>query len=110
MEAVWKQVLGSVGETILGFASDGAGLKQVGEVAVEGNLSEADHNADARQGFDFGGEVRSAVAEFLREGLVAGWGAADDGGDPGVTELEAIVAGDSQRPSCEAELVGELDT
>ena len=105
MEAVREQILGSVSETILRLALDGAGLEQIGEVAVESNLSEADDDADARQGLDLGGKMRGAVAEFLREGFVAGWGAADDGGDPGVTKLEAVVAGDGQGSGGEAELV-----
>ncbi len=94
MQAVGKKVLGSVGEAVLGFASDDAGLKQKGQIAVEGDLSEADDDADAWQRLDLGGEVRRAVTNLLRVGFVAGRCAADDGGDPGMAELETIVAGD----------------
>jgi hypothetical protein len=105
MEAVREEILGSVSETILRFARDDAGLEQVGEIAVEGDLSETDDDADAWQGLDLSGEVRGAVAEFQRKRLVAGWGAANDRGYPRVTELEAVVAGDGQRSGGEAEFV-----
>ena len=82
-----------------------AGVEQVGEIAVEGDLSEADDDADARQGLDFGGKVGGAVANLLGERLVAGRGAADDRGDPGVAEFEAVVAGDGAGFAGEAELV-----
>jgi len=39
--------------------------------------------------------VGCAVAHLLRGRLVAGRGAADDRGDPGVAELEPVVAGDA---------------
>ena len=97
--------MGSVGEAVLGFAGDDAGLEQVGEVAVEGDLAEADDDADAGQGLDFSGEVDGAVADLLGERLVAGRGAADDGGDPGVAEPEAVVAGDGAGFAGEAEFV-----
>jgi hypothetical protein len=105
METVREQILGSVGKTIFRFANNDAGLEQVGEVAVEGDLSEGDYDTDAWQGLDLGGEVRGAVAEFLWERLVAGRGAADDGGDPGVAEFETVVAGDGQWSGGEAKLV-----
>ena len=105
MQAVGKTIVGAVGEAVLGFAGDDAGLEQVGEIAVEGDLSQADDDADARQGVNLVGEVAGAVANLLRVGLVAGRGAANDGGDPGVAELEAVVAGDGAGFGCEAELV-----
>jgi len=49
METVREQILGSVGKTIFRFANNDAGLEQVGEVAVEGDLSEGDHDTDAWQ-------------------------------------------------------------
>ena len=51
------------------------------------------------------GDWKGAVAEFLWERLVAGRGAADDGGDPGVAEFETVVAGDGQWSGGEAKLV-----
>jgi hypothetical protein len=78
MQAVWEKVLGSVGEAVLGFAGDDASFEQKGQIAVEGDLSEADDYADARQGLDLGGEVRPAVTNLLGVGFVAGRGAADD--------------------------------
>ena len=41
---------------------------------------------------DFGGKVEGAGADFVGGGLVAGRRAADDRGDPGVAEFEAVVA------------------
>ena len=94
MQAVGKDVFGAVGEAVVGFARDDAGVQEMGEIAVEGDLTQADDDADARQGLNLVGQVSGAVANLLRGGLVAGRGAADDGGDPGVAELEAVVAGD----------------
>lgn len=105
VEAVGEKVFGSMGKTILRFASDDAGVKQIGEVAVEGDLAEADDDADARESLDFIGQVRGAVADLLGERLVSGWGAADDGGDPGVAELEAVVAGDGLGLTGKAKIV-----
>ena len=94
-----------MGEAVLGFASDDAGVEQIGQIAVECDLSEADDDADAGEGLDFVGQMGGAVANLLRERLVAGRGAADDRGDPGVAELEAVVAGDGARFGGEAEFV-----
>jgi hypothetical protein len=105
MRAIREEVLGTVGEAVLGFAADDAGVEQVGEIAVEGDLSQADDDTDARQGLDLSGQMGGAVANLLGEGLVAGRGAADDGGDPGVAQLEAVVAGDGAGFAGEAELV-----
>ena len=105
VQAVGQKVVRAVGETILGFANDDAGFEQKGEIAVEGNLSQADDDADARQSLDLVGEVSPAVANLLRLGLVAGRGAADDRGDPGVAQLKAVVAGDGARFAGQAELV-----
>ncbi len=105
MQAVGQAILGAVGEAVFGFALDDAGVEQVGEIAVEGDLSEADDDTDAREGLNFVGEVGGAVANLLGLGLVAGRGAAHDGGDPGVTELQAIFAGDGAGFGGEAEFV-----
>ena len=104
-EAVGQDVFRSVGKTVVGSACDEAGVEQVGEVAVPGNLSETDDDTDARESGDFCCEVLRAVADLLREGLVAGRCAADDGGYPGMTELEAVVAGDGFGFCGEAEIV-----
>ena len=104
-QAVGQGVFGSVGEGVVGFFLDDAGVEEVGEVAVEGDLAEADDDSDAGEGLDFSGEMLGAVADLLGEGLVAGRGAADDGGDPGVAETEAVVAGDGAGFGGEAEVV-----
>ena len=105
MQAAGKTVVGAVGEAVFGLALDDAGVEQVGEIAVEGDLSEADDDADARQGLNLVGKVDGAVANLLGVGFVAGRGAADDGGDPGVAELQAVFAGDGAGFGGEAELV-----
>ena len=105
VKAVREHELCSVAETILRFASDDAGLEQVSEVAIESDLSEADDDTDAWQGLDFAGQVGGAVAEFLGRGLVSRRGAANDRGDPGVAELESIIAGDGVGFGGEAEFV-----
>ena len=94
-----------MGETILRFASDDASVEKIGEVAVEGDLAEADDDTDAGEGLDFIGQVRGAVADLLWERLVSGRGAADDGGDPGVAELEAVIAGDGLGLAGQAKVV-----
>src|SRR5258708_15836720 len=94
MQAVGKTIVGAVREAVFGFALDDAGVEQVGEVAVEGDLAKADDDTGARQGLNLVGKVGGAVANLLGVGLVAGRGAANDGGDPGVAELQAIFAGD----------------
>ena len=97
--------MGAVSESVFGFARDDACVQQEGEIAVEGDLSQADDDTDARQRLDFSGEMSTAVPNLLGEGLVAGRGAANDGGDPGMTELQAIFAGDGAGFAREAELV-----
>ena len=105
VEAVGEGVLGGVGEAVGRFAGDDSAMVQVGEVAIEGDLAEADDDLDAAEEVDLRGEVGGAVADFVGEGLVGGRGAADDGGDPGVVEDEAVGAGDAAGLVGEAELV-----
>jgi hypothetical protein len=80
-------------------------VQQIGHVAVEGDLSQTDDDADTRECLNFIGQMDCAVANLLRLGFVTGWGAADDGGDPSVAEFEAIVTGDSTGFAGESELV-----
>src|ERR1700755_2709753 len=105
MQAGWKMVLGAVGEAVFGFALDDAGVEEMGKIAVKGDLAQADNDTDARQSMDFVGQMSRAVANLLGVGLVTGRGAADDGGDPGVTELQAVFAGDGAGFAGEAEFV-----
>ena len=104
-DAVGKEVLGGVGEGEGGTALDDSLLEEMGEVAIPGDFAEADDDANFGQGGDFGGEMGGAVADFLRGGLVAGRGAADDGADPELAELEAVVAMEGDGFAGEAELV-----
>jgi hypothetical protein len=105
MEAVGKKILGTMGETVVGFACDDASVQQIGHVAVEGYLSQTDNDANTRESLNFIGQMDSAVANLLGLGFVAGWGTADDGGDPGVAEFEAIVTGDCTGFASESEFV-----
>ena len=102
MQAVGENVFGAVGEAVLRFAGDDSGFEQEGQVTVEGDLTQADDDADAREGLNFSGEVACAVADLLRVGLVSRRRAANDGGDPGMPELEAVVTGDGARLAGEA--------
>jgi hypothetical protein len=105
VKVVGEKVIRSVAEAVGRFAGDDASMQKVREVAVEGDLSETDDDADAWERLDFAGEVGGAVANLLRLRLVTGRGATDDRGDPGVAEFEAVVAVDCAGLAGEAELV-----
>lgn len=104
-EAVGEEVLGAVGEGVGGAAFDDSLPEEMGEVAVPGDLAEADDDANFGERGDLCGEMGGAVANLLWSGLVAGRGAADDGTDPELAELEAVVAADGHGFGGEAELV-----
>ena len=104
-DAVGEEVLGGVGEGEGGATLDDSLPQEIGEVAVPGDFAEADNDANFRERGDFGGEMGGAVADLLRRGLVAGRGAADDGADPELAELEAVVTMDGDGFAGEAELV-----
>ena len=105
MQAVGQHVFGGMGEAVVGAAGDDTAEQQVGEEAVPGDLAEADDDADHGQHFNLRREMQGAVPDLLRRRLVAGRRAADDRGDPGVTKLEAVVAGDGAGLRGKAELV-----
>jgi len=104
-DVVGQKVLSCVAEGVGGAAFDDTFVEQMREVAVPGDLAEADDYADLRKRGNFGGEVRRAVADFLGCGLVAGRGAADDRANPDLPQLEAVVAADSGGFAGQAELV-----
>ena len=104
-DLVGQKVLGRVREGVGGAPLDNALIEQVGEVAVPGDLAEADDDADFGQRGDLGREVRGAVADLLGRRFVAGRGAADDGADPDLAELEAVVATGGGGLAGEAEFV-----
>lgn len=104
-KAVGEEIFSAVGEGEGGATLDDSLPEEMGEVAVPGDLAEADDDADFGECSDFIGEMRGAVADLLRGGLVAGRGAADDGADPELAELEAVVAADGDGFGGEAELV-----
>jgi len=83
---------------------DALGLEDV-EVDVEGDLTEGDDDFEVGEEFKLALEVRTAVAEFLGSGFVAGRGAVGGGGDVKVVELEAVFAGDGDGLGGEASLV-----
>jgi hypothetical protein len=97
MQSVGEKILGSVGEAVFRFAGDGSGMQEMGEIGVEGYLSQADDDTNARQSLNLRGQVSCAVANLLGKGLIAGWGATYYSGDPGVPELETVIAGDGAR-------------
>src|ERR1700761_2127199 len=91
-EAVGELVLGAVGEGVGRAAGDDPGEYKLGEVAVPGDLAQADDDTDFGQRGELLREMRAAVADLLRGGLVAGRGAADDGGNPSLAQSQAVVA------------------
>ena len=105
MQPVGEKVACAVGEAVLGFADDNSGLKEEGKITVERDFAEADHDTDARESLNFSREVGAAVANLLGQRLIARRSAANDGGDPGVAKLEAIVAIGGTRFTREAKLV-----
>lgn len=105
MESVGKKILSAMRETIVGFACDDASVQQIGHVAVEGDLSQTDDDADTRERLNFIGQMDSAVANLLGLGFVARRSTADDGGDPSMAEFETIVTGDSAGFAGESEFV-----
>src|SRR6266702_4882263 len=104
-QAVWKRVFRAMAEAVVRPASDDACKQEMGEETVPGDLTQADDDADAGQRVDLGRQMHSAVADLLRRGLVAGRRAANDGGDPGMTQAEAVVAGDGSGLGSESKLV-----
>src|SRR6185437_5095754 len=100
-EAVGELVLGSVAEDKSGSALDDARADEVREIAVPGNLAEANDDLDSGQESDLIGEIGSAVADLFGCGLVAGRRTANDGADPHAAEPETVVY------MCRGWLVGE---
>jgi hypothetical protein len=105
MKAVGEKILCPMREVILGFSGNDAGVKQVGEVSIEGDLSKTDDDANTWQCLDLSSKVGGAVANLLGQGLVARWSTADDGGDPGMAKLEAVIAMDGSRLAGQAKFV-----
>lgn len=105
VEAIRQKVLSAVRETKVRFALDGCSRGEIRQIAIEGDLAKADDDANVLQGFDLGVQMCRAVSDLLRSGLVAGRRTANDGGDPGFTQLESIVARRSFRLIGEAGLV-----
>jgi len=64
----------------------------VSEKPVKGDAAETDDDAEVDEEGDFLVEPGGAVALLLGGGLVVGRGAADDGVDPEIAELDAVVA------------------
>ena len=92
MDAIGQAEFGGMGEAEGQAGGDDLRVQEMGEIGVEGDPAEADDDANAGQSGDLTGEVVAAVADLLRERLVAGRSAAEDGADPGMAEFEAVVA------------------
>ncbi len=105
MKAVGEKILCPMRKVILTLASNDAGMKQVGKVSIEGDVSETDDDADTWQCLDLSSEVGGAVTNLLGLRLVPGWSTADDRGDPGMAKLEAVLAMDGSRFVGQAEFV-----
>ena len=85
-------VFGSVSEGVEAAARDDAGGEEVGEVAVPGDLAQADNDAETWEGGDFGSKMGTAVAELVGLGFICGRGAADHGRDVSMAQLKAVFA------------------
>jgi hypothetical protein len=105
METIRQNIMSSVAEAVLRFAGDDASVQKVGQIAVEGNLSQADYDADAGERLYLLRQMGGTIANLLRSGLVAGRGAAHDRSDPGMFQPEAIVTRDGTRLAGETELM-----
>lgn len=70
-----------------------SGADEMGHDAIESNLSQTHNHPEIGEGGDLLIEKRSAVGDLLGQRFVAGRGAADDGGDPGVEEAQAVATG-----------------
>ena len=84
---VRKKVMDPVGETERRFAGDDAGLQQMGQIAVKGDLPQTYDDANSRQRLNLASEMRGTVSNLLGLRFVAGRGAADDGGYPGMAQF-----------------------
>ncbi len=105
MQAIGQDILGSMRKDILGFALDDTGVQQVRKIAVEGDLAEANNDANAREGSDLRREMAGTVANLLRKRLISGWGASNYRGDPGMAKLEAIISRDGAVFRSQTEIV-----
>ncbi len=90
MEAIGQQVLRSMSKEVRRTAFDDSGLQQVRQVSIPGNSAKTDDDLDAGQSAQFGKKMLRAGADLRRSRLVTGRRAADDGGNPGVAESQAI--------------------
>jgi hypothetical protein len=105
MQTVGEKILGSVGEVVFRFASDDSGMQEVRKIGVEGDLSEACDNANARQSLNLCGQMGGAVADLLRKGFIAGRCATDHGRDPGMPKFETVVEGNGAWFAGEAQVM-----
>lgn len=105
MQAVGEDILCPMRKMIFRFASNDASMKQVGKISVKGDLAETNHDANAWQGLNLTSEVGGAVTDLLGQRLISGWSTANDRGNPGVTELKAIIAINGARLGRQAKFV-----
>ena len=105
VQAVRQPVLGAMREEVCRPALDCSGLQQLRKIPVPSNFAETDDDPDVRQGVEFGEQMLGAGADLRRSWLVAGRCTANDGGDPGVAEFEAVGGGDGAGFVREAEVI-----
>lgn len=105
MQPIGQDIMGAMRETVSRFAGDDACFQKECEITVKGDFSEADHDTDFGQCLNLTGKMTCAVANLQRKRLVAGRGAANDGGNPRVAKLETIFTGEACRLAGKAQLV-----
>jgi len=88
--ALGESDFGAVGKAWLRFEARPSGHLPSLEKGVKGDPSQGDYNADAREKRELGFQVALAACHLARGGFVGRRRAADRGGDPRVTEGEAV--------------------
>lgn len=89
--AVRQFVFCAVGKDILRFAFEHTPTLQIVQIGIKANFSQRDYDLQFLQAFNFAIQIRRAVGQLLRQGLVVGRCAAGGGGDEQVVELEPVV-------------------
>lgn len=86
----WNAIFHAMAEEPLAAAVDLTCAQQVSDDAIETDFSQTNDHAHMRQRGDFFVEPGRAGSNFVRQGLVAGRGAANDGSDPCTDEAHAV--------------------
>ena len=92
MQAAGQGIFRAVGKGEAGARRDFAGAMQVGQQTVKSDAAEADDDTQMLEEGNLLVDPWSAIAQLLRCGLVRGWRATPNRGDPKIGELHAVIA------------------